>query len=138
MPEIPGAPQSKSISCFLAYVCGIRSTGHLDIRYVHTYLCDISASACVLYAQCDASGVESMRMHVAADTHAAAHSQAYLTPAHTGTCLGYLSSLGTLRCHMAFPLYLLRASHLAVRASIRHARTDTIALYFVHGACIEP
>lgn len=61
-----------------------------NVPTVHVRI-DIAASACVLYAQCDASGVESMRMHVA--THAAAHPQAYLTPAHTATCLGYLSSL---------------------------------------------
>lgn len=46
------------------------------------------------------------------------------------------SLLGTLCCHMAFLHVCSWAGDLAVRASIRHARTDTITLYFVLGACI--
>lgn len=66
---------------------------------VSTEVDDVLVSACGCC--CNASGVESMRMHVGcicnADTHAACL-QAYLTPAHTvqqpalGTCLSALSA----------------------------------------------
>lgn len=61
-----------------------------------------------------------------------------LAPAHTGTCLGYLSSPSASWVHEPYVATWLFSCicHLAVRTSIRHACTDTIALCFVHGACI--
>lgn len=110
----PGSPRSlmrhkQAYFLFPGALCGYKS--------IRTYRCHIFVSACVCY---NASGVQSMRMHVAAVFATQTHIHLYRLTSHQllqslpwvpiiVACL-----LGTLRCHMAF---LLSMGYLAVRAA---------------------